>query len=498
MSDHLDAGLGLDELVPVRPDAPPSALDGDGEGKRSQASRLVELAMDRFDLVMSDDGRPYGITRNGPNIALPLRGSRGLRTRLAAIFADETRGTAPSQSALADALAVLEGYAARKDPVPVHLRLAAHGDRIVIDLGTADGRCVIVGPGGWRIEGRSPVLFRRTALTSVIPDPVRDGDGLAALSDLLNADEAAFRLLAGWMVSTLIPDIPHPILAFKGEQGTGKTTAARCVVQVIDPSPAPLRTAPRDVKQWVVVAAASWAVCLDNVNAISGWLSETLCRAVTGDGNVDRALYTDDDVTVLAFRRVVMMTSIDAGHLDGDLAERLLLIELQPMSEGVRRTDAELTAAYLAAQPVILASLLDLTAEVLKRLPGVRPETMPRMADFACVLQAVDEVRGWDTLAAYAAAADTIAADVLEGDPFGKAVAAMVREQPEHKWTGTAGQLLELVTPDRGVPKSWPKDATRPAAGSSVSRPCCARLAYRSTTPSESLTATEVVSTRSR
>ena len=67
---------------------------------------------------------------------------------------------------------------------------------------------------------------------------------------------------------------------------------------------------------------------------------------------------------------------------------------------------------------------------MLKRLPDVRPETMPRMADFACVLQAVDEVRGWDTVAAYAAAADTIAADVLEGDHFGKAVAVMVREQP--------------------------------------------------------------------
>lgn len=461
ISDHLDAGLGLDDLVPVKPEPPQSALDGDGEGKRSQASRLVELAMERFDLVMSDDGRPYGVIKNGPNIALPLRGSRGLRTRLAAIFADTTRGTAPSQSALADALAVLEGYAARKDPVPVHLRLARHGDGIVIDLGTADGRCVIVGPGGWRIESRSAVLFRRTALTSVIPDPVRAGDGLAALSALLNAREAEFRLLAAWMVSTLIPDIPHPILAFKGEQGTGKTTAARCVVQVVDPSPAPLRTAPRDVKQWVVVAAASWAVCLDNVNAISGWLSETLCRAVTGDGNVDRALYTDDDVTVLAFRRVVMMTSIDAGHLDGDLAERLLLIELQPMAEGARRTDAELTAAYLAVQPSIFASLLDLTAEVLKRLPDVRPETMPRMADFACVLQAVDDVRGWDTVAAYAAAADTIAADVLEGDPFGKAVAVMVRDQPGQTWTGTAGQLLELLTPDKGVPKNWPKDATR-------------------------------------
>ena len=462
VSDHLDAGFTLNQLVPVKAEPTAVAADDTGERKRSQASRLVELALERFDLVMSEDGRPYGIARNGPNIALPLRGARGLRARLAAIFADATRGTAPSQSALADALAVLEGYATRKDPVPVHLRLARYDDRIVIDMGTADGRCVIVGPGGWRAESRSPVLFRRTALTSVIPDPVRDGDGLAALSGLLNADEAAFRLLAGWMVSSLIPEIPHPILAFKGEQGTGKTTAARCVVQVIDPSPAPLRTAPRDVKQWVVVAAASWAVCLDNVNAISGWLSETLCRAVTGDGNVDRALYTDDDVTVLAFRRVVMMTSIDAGHLDGDLAERLLLIELQPMADGERRTDAELTAAYLAARPSIFAALLDLTAKVLGRLPHVRPESMPRMADFACVLQAVDDVQEWDTLRTYAAAADTIAADVLEGDPFGKAVASMIREQPERTWTGTAGRLLELVTPEK-PPKTWPKDATRAA-----------------------------------
>ena len=191
VSDHLDAGYGLDELVPAEDPEPQAAAGAaaadDGEGKRSQASRLVDLAMERFDLVMSEDGRPYGVLRNGPNIALPLRGSRGLRTRLAAIFADETRGTAPSQSSLADALAVLEGYAARKDPVSVHLRLARHGDSIVIDLGDADGRCVIVGPDGWSREPRSPVLFRRTALTSVIPDPVHDGDGLAALAGLLNA-----------------------------------------------------------------------------------------------------------------------------------------------------------------------------------------------------------------------------------------------------------------------------------------------------------------------
>ena len=463
VSEHLDAGFGLDELVLLETAQKPTAEGTEGDGRKSQASQLVELARERYDLVMSEDGRPYGVAKGGPAIALPLRGTRGLRTRLAAIYADTTRGTAPSQSALADALTVLEGYAARKDAVAVHLRIARHGDSVVLDLGTPDGRCVVIHPGSWRTESRSPVLFRRTALTSAMPEPVRDGDGLAALAGLLNTTDATFRLLAGWMISALIPEIPHPILAFKGEQGTGKTTAARCVVQVIDPSPAPLRTAPRDVKQWVVVAAASWAVCLDNVNAISSWLSETLCRAVTGDGNVDRALYTDDDVIVLAFRRVVMMTSIDAGQLDGDLAERLLLIELQPMKDGDRRTDAELTEAYSAAQSSILVSLLDLTARVLAKLPEIHPDSMPRMADFARVLAALDKVMeqdGWDTLGTYATAADTIAADVLEGDQFGKAVVAHVRDQASRSWKGTASQLLELIMPDK-PPKNWPKDATR-------------------------------------
>ena len=88
----------------------------------------------------------------------------------------------------------------------------------------------------------------------------------------------------------------------------------------------------------------------------------------------------------------------------------------QPIAENARRTDAELTAAYAAVQAAVFASLLDLAAAVLKRLPDVRPETMPRMADFACVLQAVDDVKGWDTVASYAATADTIAADRPEAE----------------------------------------------------------------------------------
>lgn len=434
----------------------------------SQAAILVKIARDRFELFMSDDGRPYAVRRNGPNIALPLRGRAGLRSTLARVYADEQSGAVPAQSALTDAMTVLEGVAQANEPRVPQLRTARHDGRIVVDLGTTDGRCAIIGPDGWSRESRSPVLFRRSGAMKALPDPVRDGNGLTRLRDLLNMDQAGFRLLVAWLVAAFIPDLPHPILTFRGEQGTGKSKSAQMVIGIVDPSGAPKRTAPRDVKSWATQAFNSWALCLDNVSYIPDWLSDALCRAVTGDGIVDRALYTDDDVVVLEFRRVLALTTIDAGALAGDLAERLLTIELSLIPDDKRREEAELDQAYADAHAAILASLFDLLAAVLKALPDVTLTERPRMADFARILKAVDTVNGWNTLESYTAGAREAVADVLEGEPFAQAVTQLVDEAGPEGVTLTAQQLLETVRmPDR-LPKKWPKDATR--AGGQLKR----------------------------
>lgn len=474
LSDHLAAGYGLDDLIPLAPSSPPAASTatdagaGAGKGEKgergpSQASQLVQIARKRFELFMSEDGRPYARKIDGPNIALPLRGKAGLRSQLARIYTDETGGNVPSQSALADAMTVLEGIAGSAEPRVPYLRVARHEERIVVDLGTVDGGCVIIGPDGWERAPRSPVLFRRSGAMKPLPVPVRDGDGLAKLHGLLNTGQEGFRLLVAWLASAFIPDLPHPILTFRGEQGTGKSKAAQMVIGIIDPSGAPKRTAPRDLKGWGVQAFNSWGLCLDNVSTIADWLSDALCRAVTGDGMVDRALYSDDDVVVLEFRRVLAMTTIDAGALAGDLAERLLMIELNLIPDTKRREEAELDKVYAEAHASILASLFDLLAEVLKALPDVVLTERPRMADFARILAAVDHVRGWETFASYTASARNAVADVLDGEPFAQAVVALVDKAGAEGLILTAQQILDTVaTPDR-LPKKWPKDSTRAA-----------------------------------
>ncbi|MFF9687294.1 ATP-binding protein [Streptomyces sp. NPDC014623] len=438
------------------------ADDSKGRGP-SQASQLVALARERYELFMSEDGRPYGVKHDGANIALPLRGRAGLRSQLARIYTDDNGGAVPSQSALADAMTVLEGVAASAEPRVPHVRVARDGDSIVVDLATADGRCVVISPDGWQRVARSPVLFRRSGAMKPLPEPLADGDGLTKLRDLMNTSDEGFRLLVGWLVATFIPDLPHPILTFRGEQGTGKSKGAAMVIGIIDPSGAPKRTAPRDIKSWATQAFNSWALCLDNVSIIADWLSDALCRAVTGDGIVDRALYTDDDVVVLEFRRVLAMTTIDAGALAGDLAERLLTIELNLIPDHKRREEAELDAVYAEAHASILASLFDLLAQVLKVLPDIQLTERPRMADFARVLAAVDQVQGWHTLDSYKSSARDAVADVLDGEPFAQAVVALVDAAGPDGVTLTAQELLEAVpTPER-LPKKWPKDSTRAA-----------------------------------
>lgn len=485
-ADHLQAGHGLDMFTPVSSEPAPRAAEDAGQADTrapTQASVLVRLALERYELITGDDSRPYAVARNGPAIARPLRGRGGLREQLAKIYSDACRGAVASASAFTDAIAVLEGHASQAEAVPVHLRVAPYGDGIVLDLGTPDGRCVITGPGGWRRESRSPVLFRRTALTMALPDPVRPAAGtpvleadagggvsgtLAPLAALLNTDLTTFRLLVGWLIAALVPGIPHPILALLGEQGTAKSSAARLLNGLIDPSPAPLRSPPRDIRQWAVTAAAGWTVCIDNISSMSDWLSDSLCKAVTGDGIVDRALYTDDDVVVLAFRRVITLTSIDAGELRGDLGERMLPAELERIPDTERRAEEAIAADYEAARPQLLGAVLTLLCDCLAALPSVNLASMPRMADFGRILAALDEVTGWDTLATYEATAADIAETVVESDLFAEAVRELVTAKDSNsEWQGTAAALLGQITPDK-TPKWWPR--TPRAAGGRLRR----------------------------
>jgi hypothetical protein len=391
-----------------------------------------------------------------------LRGGRtGLRAAMASRYWDAHQTPAPQQ-AIADACMVLEGMAAEEDPQPVYLRVAEHDGTVYIDMGDPDCHVIEIAGGTWDIGVRAPVLFRRTKLTGVMPKPYVDGD-ISRLWEFVRIAEEDRPLVLAWLVSALIqPGVAHAILALLAEHGSAKSTMTRCLNDLIDPSPVPLRKAPRDAEGWVTAANASWVVALDNLSGtIPLWFSDCLCRASTGDGDVRRQLYTDSDVSVISIRRLVMFNGIDIIVTQGDLADRLLRVPLHRIDDDKRRGDEELAVRWADARPDVLGGLLNLAASVHHRLSTITVPKLPRMADYARVLAVVDDVLGTSGLEHYREQCKRLAADTLD-DAF---IAEIVKHGYGCTDAASADILAEITKavtasdPDWRAPRSWPHSA---------------------------------------
>jgi hypothetical protein len=227
---------------------------------RSQATLLVELARDEYRLGVSPDGLAFAVPFAGPNVALPLAQTRGgVKSALAHRF-HELYGRVPASNGVNDAIRVLHHECEMATPEPVALRVSGGpGASSVLDLGSASGEAIVIEPDGWRLVRHSPALFRRTALTLPLPTPIHGGS-LEALRALINCSDEDWGLLRAVLVAALIPEISHPVVAFTGEQGTGKTTAMSLVGKVIDPGRGGNRAAPTKEDDWAVAASASYVV----------------------------------------------------------------------------------------------------------------------------------------------------------------------------------------------------------------------------------------------
>ncbi len=423
------------------------AEDGGDDGG-SQKQEMYDLAVDYFDFGRRPDGHAHAVEKNGPNVALDVS-SRKLLGRLRAMYKARHGKIAGSQAAR-DALGVLEGEALALPPVEAALRVVRHGDQLVVDLGDEKGAAVVIAASGWEVAPRSPVLFRRTNVSRALPVPVEGGD-LSALRELTNIAPESWPVLLAWLVAAFIPDIPHPILLLRGEQGTGKSTTQRHLTRLVDPSNAEARPVNKSLDDFQVQAGASWVVPIDNLSKIPEWLSDALCRVVTGDGIAKRQLYTDIDVVVMQFRRVVVLTSIDPGAVRGDLAERLLVVDLVRIDPSDRRQDREIDERFAAARPELLGALLDLVAKVLAVMDTVKVDDPPRMADFAHIAAAVDAALGTTALDDYRRRLNRAVLDVIEADPLASATVDLVTTE---RFEGTATQLLHKLQMLPGVESS--------------------------------------------
>ena len=417
---------------------PAPVRDGDPQ---SEATRLIALC-EAVGIELFHDPDQHGwasVRVDGHWQNHPIR-SRPFQLFLLRTYYRET-GNSPGAQAIRATLELFEAKALFDgEESPINLRVANHRGKLYLDLCDRAWRAVEIDAEGWRIVNRPPPRFHRARGSRPLPAPERGGS-LDELRRFLNVDHQGWTLIKAFLVATLRPSVPCPILVAKGEQGAGKTTACRIISALVDPRTGALRGVPREVRDLTAAARNSWIVCFDNLSHLPEELADAACRLATGGGFGGRELYSDHDEAIFDATRPMVFNAIpDLGAARPDFLDRAMIVDFLEMKPEMRRDEAQFWREFEKVRPRILGALLDAAAAGLRNLPNVRLDQPPRMADFAIWVNACEESLGMkpgEALTTYQSNRAETHNLALESSPLYEPVAQLARE-------GFSGTVAEL------------------------------------------------------
>ena len=263
-----------------------------------------------------------------------------------------------------------------------------------LDLGDPSGRAVAIRDQGWSVVDRPGVHFRRPEGLLPLPMPALDGS-IDRLRPYVNLTEADFRLMIAWLTAALRPVGPYPILVLNGEQASGKSTLAKILRLLIDPQACPVLALPKSTHDLMATAVNGWLLVYENISAIPDWFSDVICQLAFGGGFAGRALFTNDERSVIYAQRPVILVGVNDFVVRGDLRDRSVFLHLDPIPSKCCRAERVFWPEFRADYPKILGGVLDAIAGGLRELPSLALTDLPRMADFAEWGEATSRGLGW-------------------------------------------------------------------------------------------------------
>lgn len=462
VSKTLKSGLekGMQEPRAPEPTYSNDAKDDKKPKSLGQSELLLELCKD-LKFFHDADGTVFSLL---PNLDFVLIGGKPFKDYLCRRFY-LNHGKAPSREPLTAVLGVLRGQGCYDSPEVIpNIRLASHRGFIYLDLCNVSREVVKVSADGWEVVRNYPVFFRRPKGMLSLPTP-KPGGSITDLKRHLNVkDNNSWRLIVSWMVQAMNPEGPYPLLVINGEQGTAKSTLSKLLRSIIDPNLAPLRSLPRSERDLAIACSNSWVQVLENISYIPDWLSDALCRLATGGGFSTRTLYENDEETLFASKRPIILNGICNFVTRHDLADRALMVNLEPIPDEKRVTEKELSNKFARSAPYIMGAFLDAVSMAIRNIESTSLDRLPRMADFALWVTAAEPALPWksgDFIKTYDEKRAQTVRDSVESQPVGAAILKLMDDRDT--WEGTPGELLaelESLTDERTKKmRQWPSNA---------------------------------------
>ena len=446
--------------------------------KDSMASTLLKFAKDG-ELFHTPAGDPYATVPINDHLETYPVESKQFKQWLAHQYYKETKG-APSTKAHSEAINVIAAQA-RFDgaEIPVYTRLAEYNGAIYLDLADKYWKVIEI-TEGVDVNDDPPVKFRRPNGVLALPYPEAEGT-IDELREFVNVTDESWPLLVAGICAALRPCGPYPIMLFGADHGSCKSTTMRVVRELVDPNTAHLRSMPKDVQGLMLQAHNGGLWAFDKLSTMQSWFADSLCRVATGGGLGTRKLYENDEEQLFDAQLPVMVNAITELTDRADFLDRCLIIHCPPVTEEQRIDEAKFYAAWEKARARILWGFLKAVAAGLQNLPNTNPKRLPRMADFARWMLAIEpaiiERAIWEPsmFMRHYDASRAEANDIALDNPVGNAVKRMVTDgdlnnvvakgdygSHNGQWKGTASQLLDLLgdhySTEQGRERDeWPK-----------------------------------------
>lgn len=308
----------------------------------------------------------------------PVRGG-GFSNFLRRVFWEMT-GEPIYGDALTAALAFAEMRAVSGGRRELHSRVAHLDGRVLVDAGDESWGAYEITPSGWKYMPRHPLPFVRSQATVAFPVPLAGRPLVPLLEEVLTVDRETAVLLAAWTVCAYCNG-PYLVLILHGEQGSGKSTAARVLRALTDPSAVALRSPPREARDLVVAARRSHVVAYDNLSSLPQWFSDGLSTIATGGGYEARRLYTDLDEVLVTMKRPILLNGIENPAVSADLLDRSLVVQMKPIFEERRRSEEEIDADLDALAPELAGAVFTAVSGALENLDATGRPAWARMVD---------------------------------------------------------------------------------------------------------------------
>jgi hypothetical protein len=257
-----------------------------------------------------------------------------------------------------------------------------------------------------------------------------------------------------------------------GSKGSAKSTFMRMLKDIVEPGKPPLLTLHYRSEEIIQQLAHNYFSVYDNTKYVPKWLSDEVCKAVTGIGQTKREIYTVDNDKVYEYKHCLVFNGINLAFSEPDVLDRSIIIHLNEIDDKDRMTEEDILQEFKILKPYILKVIFD----TLPRAMGIKDDVknrlkktggIPRMSDYVVWAEAISQALGnkeGDFLDAYYENLSFQNQEVIESSSVAKIVFEFMEDKTE--WNGSITELYLILTSmlsDKNErltrSKGWPNSA---------------------------------------